>query len=59
MKAYTLAMLQELAGSDGHRIVEKEIVEWVNKKVCAKRKRIPLFFFAFFFCCVVLLYKYL
>ena len=33
MKAYTLAMLQELTGQDGHRVVEKEIVEWVNTKV--------------------------
>ena len=55
MKAYTLAMLQELAGSDGHRIVEKEIVEWVNKKVCAKRKTNSVHFFLL----CILLNKYL
>jgi len=33
MKAYTLSILTRLAGQDGHPIVEKEIVEWVNEKV--------------------------
>ena len=33
MKAYTLAMLTELAGTEGHRVVDKQIVEWVNTKV--------------------------
>ncbi len=33
MKAYTLALLTELAGSEGHRIMEREIIEWVNTKV--------------------------
>lgn len=33
MRAYTLSMLTRLAGQDGHPILEKEIVEWVNEKV--------------------------
>lgn len=32
MKAYTLSMLTQLAGT-GHPIVEKEIIAWVNEKV--------------------------
>jgi len=33
MRAYTLSILTTLAGT-GHPIVEKEIVEWANNKVC-------------------------
>ena len=35
MRAYTLSLLSKLASEDdGKPIVEKEIVAWVNDKVC-------------------------
>ena len=30
MKAYTLSLLTKLAGNEGHPIVDREIVTWVN-----------------------------
>jgi plastin-3 len=39
MRAYTLVMLSKLASSDGHPMVEKEIVAWVNEKLRNEGKK--------------------
>ena len=38
MRAYTLSVLAQLA-STGNPIVEKEIVDWVNKKLASGQKQ--------------------
>jgi len=38
MRAYTLSILTQLANT-GHPIVEKEIVEWANKKLASEKKK--------------------
>jgi len=38
MRAFTLSLLTQLAGQGDHPIVEKEIVDWVNKRLTNARK---------------------